>query len=178
MRPETGPTISASLDTGKEVTIIRLTETAFGSLDTRKLERVRGLLSDQAEKPNPPNLIVDLSAVQFFGASFVGILVAAWDRLRKCDRKLLLAGLTPLCRKLVQTLQLDKVFEIFPTQTLALEHVGQHTPHGDGAGRSPRVRVRQSEVAWDPRMLRLEYVGEDGVPIRSVIVPRENAPSL
>jgi anti-anti-sigma factor len=85
------------------VRVIRLAEAEYGSLDTEKLARVRRLLLDQAEKPNPPYLVVDLSEVHYLGASFIGMLVDTCDRLRRRSRRLVLCGLTPYCSKLILT---------------------------------------------------------------------------
>jgi anti-anti-sigma factor len=133
MKPESGKTIMASLDAERGVVIVRLAEVEYGSLDTQKLARVRGVLLDQAEKPNPTYLLVDLSAVHFLGASFIGILVDTWDQLLKRNRRLVLCGLTPYCGKLILTQRLDKLFAIYPTQSIALEQIGQHAHYGEGA---------------------------------------------
>jgi anti-anti-sigma factor len=175
MKSESGKAITASLDVGGGVGIVQLAEAEYGSLDTQKLACVRGLLLDQAEKLIPRYLVVDLSAVHFFGASFIGTLVDTWDRLRKRNRRLVLCGLTPFCSKLIRTLHLGKLFEIYATQPIALAQIGQPARCYDGAARSRGIRVRKSEVAWDPNLLRLEYIGEDNVPFRSIIVPRREA---
>jgi len=175
MKPETRKTVRASLHTDAAVSIVCLAEAEYGSLDTEKLAGVRGLLLDQAEKPSPPYLVLDLSAVHFLGASFIGILVSAWDRLRKRNRKFVLCGLTPYCSKLIQTLHLGKLFEIYPTQRIALEAIGWSTRSCEWVAPSPGTRIQKSEVAWNPDMVRLEFIGEDDLPIRSVIVPRREA---
>jgi anti-anti-sigma factor len=133
MKSESGKTITASLDAERGVVIVRLAEVEYGSLATQKLARVRGMLLDQAEKPNPPYLLVDLSAVHFLGASLIGILVETWDQLLKRNRRLVLCGLTPYCSELILTQRLDKLFAIYPTQPIALERIGRHAHYGDGA---------------------------------------------
>jgi anti-anti-sigma factor len=175
MKPEPRKTVRASLYTDAAVSIVRLAAAEYGSLDAEKLTRVRGLLLDQADKPGPPYLVLDLSAVHFLGASFIGILVSAWDRLRKRNRKFVLCGLRPYCSKLIQTLRLDKLFQIYPTQRIALEEIGWNLRSCEWVAPSPGVRIQKSEVAWNPDMVRLEYIGEDNVPIRSLIVPRTEA---
>jgi hypothetical protein len=118
-------------------------------------------------------LIVDLSAVQYFGAGFIGILVDTWDHLRKRGRKLILCGLTPFCRRLILTLHLDTLFALCAAQRIDLQASGQGRPDVAEAAPSGGIRVRKSDVAWDPRMVRLEYVGEDNVPVRSIIQLRK-----
>src|SRR6516162_1954655 len=68
--------------------VVKLPEAQYGSLDLGKLARVHRLLLDQADEPNAQFLIVDFSAVRWFGARLAGILVDTWDRLRRCNRQL------------------------------------------------------------------------------------------
>src|SRR5262245_38973322 len=103
------------------VRVVRLGEAEYRSVDTQKLTRVRNLLLDQAGKPSPPCLVVDLSAVRLLGASFIGILVDIWDLLLQRGRKLVLCGLTPSCRKLLLSLHLNKLFEMPPARHTAVE---------------------------------------------------------
>jgi anti-anti-sigma factor len=172
MKREHGKTTTPDLGTQGGAELVELVATEYGALDARELARVRSLLLGQAEKPNPPYLIVDLAGVHFFGARFIGILVDTWDRLRNHNRRLVLCGLTPNCRKVLLTLHLDKLFDIYPTKSIALEMIGQRARGSNGAARNPHVRIHTSEVAWDPHMLRMEYIGDDDVPFRCVIVPR------
>jgi anti-anti-sigma factor len=151
--------------------VVQLTEPEYGSLDAEKLARVRRLLLTHAERPGLGCLVIDLSAVHFFGAGFIGTLMCAWDRLRQRDRKLALCGLTPYCSKLIRILHLDKLFEVYPTRRAALADIGQCV-HDNGSAPCAGIRVRKSDVDWDPNMVRLEYIGEDNVPFRAIIVPR------
>jgi anti-anti-sigma factor len=165
--------VTASLHV-PHVCVVRLPDAQYGSLDLGRLARVHRLLLDQAEKPNSRFLIVDCSAVHKFGARFAGILVDTWDRLRRCNRQLVLCGLTPYCTKLLQILHLDKLFVLYSTEQVALRETARHVRPGNRAP-SSRVWVRKSEVAWDGEMVRLDYIGDDGVPIRSIILPRIDA---
>jgi anti-anti-sigma factor len=175
METEMDKTIGAGLQPDTAVTIVELTEPAYSSLDSEKLARVRSLLRDGAERENQRYLVVDLAAVHFLGASLIGILVGTWRQLVRRKRKLVLCGLTPYCNKLIHTLSLDKLFEIYPTQRMALEEILRCDQDGTGAARQPQICVQKSEVAWDPHLVRLEYVGEDGTPIRSIITQRREA---
>jgi anti-anti-sigma regulatory factor len=130
------------------------------------------LLLGLPKQPGPPYLIVDLSGVHYLGASFIGIVVSAWDELRKQNRQLMLCGLNPHCARLVQTLHLDRLFAIHPTLPAALEEIRARLRAGFGEGRTGLVRVQVSDVGWDPDLLRLEYLGDDGEPIRCIIAPR------
>jgi anti-anti-sigma factor len=165
----------AILDDQVQACVVTLSESQYGSLDSDKLARVRRLLVGEIWTRNAPYLIVDLSTVHSFGASFAGILVGIWDRLRQRNRQLVLCGLTPYCTNLIRILQFDKLFDIYPTQQVALEEIGRRLDRGSGTRSPCIISVRKSEVEWDPEMLRLDYIGEDGVPFRSIILPRDEA---
>ena len=155
------------------VVVVRLPEAGYGSLECAKLARARRLLLSLANQPGPRYLIVDLCGVHYLGAGFVGIVVSAWDELRKHDRRLLVCGLNPNCATLFHNLYLDRLFAIHPTLQIALEEIGAARRSKDGeGGTTPQVRVRASDVDWDPELLRLEYLGDNDEPIRCVIVQR------
>ena len=82
-----------------------------------------------------------------------------------------LCGLNPYCARLFQTLHLDRLFAIHPTPQAALEEIGADLRSGDGESGTAPVQVQVSEVDWDPDLLRLEYLADDGELIRCVIVP-------
>jgi anti-anti-sigma factor len=152
--------------------VLRLCGAEYGSLSATRLEGARHLLMTEAEATTAPCLVVDLSAVHYFGASMVGILVAAWSVLRERNRRMVLCGLTPFCDKLVRTMYLDRLFEIVPNQEAAWESTWCDTSGGNGATHSPAILIQKSDVAWAPHLMRVDYFGADGVSIRSVISPQ------
>jgi anti-anti-sigma factor len=172
MKPASGKIAEAHLPGESDVVVVRLPEVEYGSLDETKLARTRRLLLDLANRPGPPHLIVDLSGVRYLGAGLIGIVVSAWAALNKQGRRLVLCGLDPYCARLFHTLHLESLFAIRPSPQAALEEIGSQLCAGAGEGRSAPVRVQVSAVGWDPDLLRLEYLGDDGEPIRCVIVPR------
>jgi anti-anti-sigma factor len=171
MKPASEKNAGAHPPAESDVVVVRLPEAEYGSLDDAKLARARRLLLGLANQPVTPHVIVDLSGVQYLGAAFVGILVFAWDELKKRNRRLALSGLSPYCGRLLQTLHLDRLFAIYPTPQAALEEARAHLRAGAGEGRTTLVGVQVSEVGWDPDLIRLEYLADDGEPICCVIVP-------
>jgi anti-anti-sigma factor len=169
MKSDCGSAIDLCVGCGAKV--VRLPDVAYGSLDAHKLRRVRRLLLALANQPGSHPMVVDLANVHYFGASFIGILVDTWHQLKKANRQLVVCGLTPFCGNLVRTLNLHKLFDIFATREIALETIGNPVHSPPQESKSP-VRIHKSKVTWDPNMVRLEYIGDDDVPIRSVIVSR------
>ena len=172
MNPASGKTAGARLPEECDVVEVRLPEAGYGSLDEAKLARARRLLLGLASQPGPPHLLVDFSAVDYLGAGLIGVVVSAWDELRKRGRRLVLCGLNPPCARLFRTLHLDRLIATHPTRQAALEAIGAHPCTGAGEARSVPVRVQATDVGWDPDLVRLEYLGDEGEPVRCVIVAR------
>jgi anti-sigma B factor antagonist len=172
MKPESEKIAEGPLPRECEVVVVRLPEVKYGSLDATKLAQARRLLLDLASRPGPPHMIVDLSNVHYLGAGFVGIVVSAWDELNKQGRRLALCGLNSYCARLFRTLHLDRLFAIHPTSEAAIEEIVAHFRAGVGQDQKGMIRVQVSDVGWDPNLLRLEYVGDDGEPIQSFIEQR------
>jgi len=173
MQSDNGVICHTRLSHESDVIVVRLPEAGYGSLDQAKLARARRLLLAIAKQPGPPHLIVDLSGVHYLGAGFIGIVVSAWDELKKHGRQLVLCGLNPNCARLFRTLHLHSLFAIYPNAEAALEEIGAHIRASVGEGQTFPVRVHVSDVGWDPDLLRLDYLADDGEPIRCVIVPRQ-----
>jgi anti-anti-sigma factor len=163
-----GPRLSLEAD----VVVVRLPEVEYGSLDNAKLAQARRLLLDLANQPGPSHVIVDLSGVHYLGAGLIGIFVCTWDELNKQGRRLVLCGVNSYCARLFQTLHLGKLIAIHPSLQTALEAIGAQVRATAREVRTAPVQVQVTDVAWDPNLLRLEYVGPDGEPIRCVIVAR------
>src|SRR6266852_3444330 len=83
-----------------KATLLELPGPEYSSHDDERLGHVRRLIQDLAEKADRQYLVIDLSRVHFFGASFIGILVNAWDQLKGSQRHLAICDLTPYCAKL------------------------------------------------------------------------------
>src|SRR5437899_6712344 len=141
MEMETRKMAGASLSAHPQAAVLRLAETEYGSHDHAKLAQVRQLLLDQAEKSDPPYLVVDLSAVHYFGARFIALLVSTWKQLRKRHRRLALCGPTPFCTGLIQNLQLHRLFDIYATPRIALEEIERHGQSMDDETRTTREAV-------------------------------------
>lgn len=72
------------------------------------------------------HLVVDFSKTKVLDAAFLGVLVAAWARLkhRGSGGKLAVCGLDRSSKDMLRICQLDKVFMICPTRREALDLLG------------------------------------------------------
>ena len=68
----------------------------------------------------PERVILDLSHVDFIDSSGLGAIVAAMKQLGK-ERKLDLAGLTPMVDKVFRLTRMDTVFKLYDTLQDALD---------------------------------------------------------
>ncbi len=84
--------------------------------DTRGfLEAVTGLLSGPAAK-----IVLDLAGVHFMNSLGLGELVRLTAQGNVQEARVVLAGPSPFVAGVLQTTQLDKFFEIFPSLEAAL----------------------------------------------------------
>jgi anti-anti-sigma factor len=153
--------------------LVRLAEADYGSLDAAKLARLRLLLAYLAARREARRLVLDLSNVQFIGACFVGVLVDTWHLLSQAGRRLALSGLTLDCAKLIRVMHLEKLFDVEHPPESALDRPAEPGTCREKSAPAGSVRIRLGEVSRSPEMVREEFIGDDGEPIRCVIRPRE-----
>jgi anti-anti-sigma factor len=166
------PTIFRVVDQPDQGTcLVRLAQVEYGSLDTAKLARLRELLAYLAARRDARRLVLDLSKVEYFGAGFVGVLVDTWQLLNQAGRRLALCGLTPYCARLIRAMHLEKLFDVERTPDSAQDRLAEPGTRRGKSSPANLVRVRLSEVAWNPEMVREEFIDDDGVPMRTVIRP-------
>lgn len=67
----------------------------------------------------PDLVVLDLSCVEFIDSSGLGAIVAAMKNMGQ-ERKLALAGLTPMVERVFKLTRMDTVFSVFPTLEGAL----------------------------------------------------------
>jgi anti-anti-sigma factor len=173
MRTANVITVEAPTAADCEACFLRLPASEYGSLEAGKLAQLRCLLLHMAAHSPGRRLVLDMSNIHYVGAGFVGVLVETWDELNKAGRLLTLWGPKEYCARLLRTLHLDKFFDIHPVQAAGPERTRPHAPCAEPPARVGPVHVQLTEVAWNPDMVREEYFGDDGEPIRSVIRPRQ-----
>lgn len=76
-------------------------------------------------KEDPPtNMIVDLSAVRYFGSAFIQFLLQCHLLVKARGSELVLAGVNPRIRELLRTTALDTLWALYDSSQEAVEALG------------------------------------------------------
>ncbi|ASU83805.1 anti-sigma factor antagonist [Nocardiopsis gilva YIM 90087] len=90
-----------------------------------------------APRPGSPCVIVDLSGVEFFDASGVRALMSAYRVLTREGRHMVLAEPSAAAARILETLRMDEVFEIYPIVEMALANSHAAQADADRVRRAP-----------------------------------------
>jgi anti-sigma B factor antagonist len=101
------------------VTVITFTPRC-NHLDEVIVEAVGRDVMDIVGTANPPKLVLDLTATEFFGSSFIEVMFRAWNRLQKQPGgAMAIAGLAPYCQEVLEITHLDKLWASYATAEAA-----------------------------------------------------------
>ena len=102
-----------------------VTVVVFGSeqrqLDEVGLERIGRQLIEVAQAANPPLVILDMAATEFFGSSFIETLFRVWKKLNtQPGAKFAISGLQPYCKEVLEVTHLDRLWPLPATRAEAI----------------------------------------------------------
>lgn len=93
-------------------------------LDERVIDSVSRDLVEAAEAAPAGRMVLDLRSVEFFGSSFIEALFRAWNRLNRQEQgRLVLTGVQPYCREVLEVTHLDRLWPIEATRESAQARV-------------------------------------------------------
>ena len=101
------------------VTILEL-DPSYDSLDDEALSEFGEIVLSEAVRGNPARLILDLSATQHIGSSFIELLVRAWKRIQERGGTMVLCGLQPFCIEVLEITRLNTLWPAYPTRDEAV----------------------------------------------------------
>jgi anti-anti-sigma factor len=85
------------------------------------LERLGRELADAAQTADPPRVVVDMTAVEFFGSGFIEVLFRLSKRIgQRPDGHFALCGLQPYCREVLEITKLDRLWKLHDTRAAAV----------------------------------------------------------
>jgi len=85
------------------------------------LEEISRQLVEVAQEADPPYLVLDMSATEFFGSSFIEVLFRVWKRLNtQSNPKFAISGLQEYCREVLEVTHLDQLWPLYATRAEAV----------------------------------------------------------
>lgn len=74
----------------------------------------------EAGQSSGGKVLLDLSAVKFFGSSFIEVLYRLWKQIQAQKGQFVIAGLHPYCREVLEVTNLDKLWTLVPDREAGL----------------------------------------------------------
>lgn len=107
-----------------EISIRRIEQIAIlevaGDIDLSSSPEVRKTLLRELRTSRTPRVVLNLEKVRYIDSSGVASLVEALKASRDIGSRLMLFGLTPIAREVLQLSRLLKIFEIYESEEQAL----------------------------------------------------------
>ncbi len=107
-----------------QVTVVAL-QGEYGSFDAASLGALCDRLLELADSGPLPVMVVDLANTEYFGSSFLGILVRCHAHLRRRGGSLLVCRPHEQLRQEMASTRLDEVWRVFDSRTDALREAQQ-----------------------------------------------------
>lgn len=103
-----------------EITVVIFTFT-LRNVDEVRLQEACRELEEIAETSAPPWMVVDLSAAEYFGSSFVEALLRLWERVcSRDDARFAVGGIQQYCREALEVTRVDRLIQLFATRDEAV----------------------------------------------------------
>lgn len=100
-----------------------------GEIDLATADRLRDRLLRTAHRRAHDCLVVDMSGLVFFDASGVRSLVAVHHELTRQGRHFALAEPAPVAARVIEALELGRLFEVYPVVQMAQAHADGRPVH-------------------------------------------------
>lgn len=94
---------------------------ALEHMDPTLIEQAADVVLTPIRDEVLPLVVIDLSRVEFFGSSFLALLLRCWKKTQGKSGLMVLAGPSPRARELLRVTSLDLVWPIYATRREAIE---------------------------------------------------------
>lgn len=74
------------------------------------------------------DLVIDLGNLEFVDSAGLGVFVGIYRRVKKCGRRVVVAGAQPYVSRVMKIIKLDQVFESYPDVPSALAELSRSEP--------------------------------------------------
>jgi anti-sigma B factor antagonist len=109
-----------TLEQHGDLTVIAATP-ALETLDPGLDEQVAELIMTPLQGQTAPQVVFDLSAVNYFGSMFLAVLLRCWKLASSTGGSLVLAGVSDQARELLRVTSLDMILPMYATRREAME---------------------------------------------------------
>lgn len=103
-----------------EITVIVATS-ALETVDPSLIEQVAHVLLEPVHAQEVPLIVIDLEQVDFFGSTFLALLLRCWKLVQGRGGMMVLAGVSARARELLRITSLDMVWPIYASRREAIE---------------------------------------------------------
>jgi len=90
------------------------------SLDSSMEQNVVDLLLSPLRRQTGPQVVFDLTGVEYFGSMFLAVLLRCWKLIMSTGGSLVLAGVTPQAKELLRITSLDLMWPIYKDKREAM----------------------------------------------------------
>ncbi|MGE3408780.1 MAG: STAS domain-containing protein [Pirellulales bacterium] len=109
------------------VTVVELGK-QYDSLDDGATRELGEILSEISETASPPAVVVDMSATEGIGSTFLAVLFSTVKRLRARRGRLAVCNANSFCAEVLEIVKADRVFKVWPSREDAITDVLENVP--------------------------------------------------
>lgn len=101
-----------SIERHGDVTVI-LTSPVLETMEPSLLEGAASILLDALKRDPCPQVVVDLSQLNYFGSAFLALLIRCWKLATMRGGSMALSGVSPRAKDLLHITSLDMVWPMY-----------------------------------------------------------------
>jgi anti-sigma B factor antagonist len=91
------------------------------TLDPGLIEQAAHILLEPIRRQDLPLVVIDLEQVDFFGSSFLALLLRCWKLVMVRGGQMVLAGVSERARELLRITSLDMIWPIYASRREAID---------------------------------------------------------
>jgi len=120
MDPNSAALDAFTLERHGEITLI-VGNSVLERLDPGLIDQATGVLLGLIRDQDNPLIVFDLEPVDFFGSSFLSLLLRCWKLVMVRGGQMALAGVSERARELLRITSLDMIWPIYASRREAIE---------------------------------------------------------
>ena len=120
MDPDPPPPDAVTIERHGEITLI-VGSSALETMDPGLIEQAARILLEPIRQQDHPLVVIDLGQVDFFGSSFLALLLRCWKRVQDRGGLMVLSGVSERARELLRITSLDIIWPIYAGRREAIE---------------------------------------------------------